>query len=288
MVRAKKSLGQNFLNSKAVARDIVRAAGLAPDETVLEIGPGKGFLTAELLSSGAHVVAVEKDERMIPILQERFANEILSKQLVLLEGDIVEFISGAPQGPALTPAPKAGAWETLSLPPRYKLVANIPYYITGYLLRAFLGAQIKPEIMVLMVQKEVATRIVARDKKESILSISVKAYGAPHLVKKVPARYFTPAPRVDSAILMIDNISVNNFNKYGGATSVFEKNFFEILKAGFAHKRKVLAGNLKPLFGEKTMEILKSTGIKENARAEDVSLDQWLGLTALARNQQWG
>jgi 16S rRNA (adenine1518-N6/adenine1519-N6)-dimethyltransferase len=259
-MQAKKSLGQNFLNAKGVARDIVRAAELSASDTVLEIGPGKGFLTTELLATGAHIIAVEKDDRMIPLLQESFVEAIAQNQLTLIHGDIVEMLEK----------------ESLKLPKQYKLVANIPYYITGYILRAFLEAAFKPTIMVLMVQKEVATRIVARDKKESILSIAVKAYGEPRLIKKVPARYFTPAPRVDSAILAVNNISSKNFVLPGS-----EKIFFELVKTGFAHKRKVLAGNLKSLCGARTQELLKSAGVKENARAEDVSLDQWLALAAI-------
>jgi len=257
MVHAKKSLGQNFLNSKTVAKEIVRAAELSPSDAVLEIGPGKGFLTTELLSSGAKVIAVEKDDRMVPILSEKFADQIKSKQLTIIHGDIIEEIEK----------------NTLSLPSKYKLVANIPYYLTGQIIRAFLETDKKPEIMVLMVQKEVATRIAARNKKESILSIAVKVYGTPRLVKKVPARYFTPAPKVDSAILYISNISNKNFG--GGIT---ERDFFETVRAGFAHKRKMLAGNLKNIFGENTPGILEKVGIKNNSRAEDLSLNQWLAL----------
>lgn len=259
MVHAKKSLGQNFLNSKAVARDIVRAAGLTPDDTVLEIGPGKGFLTSELLVSGARVVAIEKDDRMIPILQEKFADEMNTRKLVLIHGDILDELGK----------------NNLKLPISYKLVANIPYYLTGQIIRTFLEARIKPERMVLMVQKEVATRIVARDKKESILSIAVKVYGTPKLVKKVPARYFTPAPKVDSAILSIENISHKNFPEQASA-----KAFFEVVRAGFAHKRKLLSGNLKELFGEKTQSILREAGVRENARAENLSLNQWIDITS--------
>lgn len=264
MVHAKKSLGQNFLNAKGVARDIVAAAKLTPADTVLEIGPGKGFLTTELLASGSHVIAIEKDDRMIPILEETFAGAIQQKQLTLIHGDIVEMLE-----------PGQKFFSKILGGQEYKLVANIPYYITGYILRAFLEAASKPTIMVLMVQKEVATRIVARDKKESILSIAVKAYGEPHLIKKVPARYFTPAPNVDSAVLSIENISNKNFARKNDEVA-----FFELVKTGFAHKRKVLAGNLKELLGTRTLELLASAGIKENARAEDVSLEQWLALTA--------
>lgn len=257
MIQAKKSLGQNFLNSKSVAKDIVRAAKLEGVDTVLEIGPGKGFLTSELLSSGAHVIAVEKDDRMIPLLRDMFVEEIKSKKFTLIHGDIIEELDK----------------NTLELPKGYKLIANIPYYLTGQIIRTFLEAKNKPTQMVLMVQKEVATRIVARDKKESILSIAVKVYGTPKLIKKVPARYFNPAPKVDSAVLSIENISNNNFmgkDEEGG--------FFELVRAGFAHKRKVLAGNLKELLGDRTIEILSGVGLNEKTRAEDLTLDQWLSL----------
>ena len=257
MIHAKKSLGQNFLNSKTVARDIVRASELSPADTVLEIGPGKGFLTSELLASGAHVTAVEKDDRMIPILSEKFSEEIKNKQFTLVHGDIMEEFDK----------------KTLKLPANYKLVANIPYYLTGQIIRTFLEAKEKPNMMILMVQKEVATRIVARDKKESILSVAVKVYGTPKLIKKVPARYFTPSPKVDSAILSIENISGKNFTD-----KVSEKYFFEVVRAGFAHKRKVLAGNLKELFGENTLDALKKASVPENARAENLSLVQWLSI----------
>lgn len=257
-MRAKKSLGQNFLNSKAVARDIVRAAELSSADTVLEIGPGKGFLTAELLASGARVIVVEKDDRMIPLLKEKFADKIKEGSFDLVHADIETF-------DLATYKLKAG---------NYKIVANIPYYLTGYIVRAFLEADQKPERMILMLQKEVAERIVARDKKESILSLSVKAYGTPRIVKKVPARYFTPAPKVDSAVLAIENISGKYFKDRAS-----EERFFEIIKAGFAHKRKRLAGNLKEMFGDKTESLLAQAGIAPNARAEDVALGQWLKIS---------
>ncbi len=266
-MRAKKSLGQNFLNSKTVAQDIVKAAELSPSDTVLEIGPGKGFLTGALLASGAHIIAVEKDDRMIPILSEKFATKIAEKRFTLIHGDIVELIEGSQ--------------TSLNLPVAYKLVANIPYYITGYILRAFLETKLKPERIILMLQKEVADRIVARDKKESILSIAIKAYGTPRIVKKIPARYFTPVPNVDSAVLAITNISNKNF-----PNTASEKRFFEIMKAGFAHKRKQLAGNLKDIFGEHTRTLLEQVGIHQNARAEDISLYQWLKLSITMKSQQ--
>jgi 16S rRNA (adenine1518-N6/adenine1519-N6)-dimethyltransferase len=127
--------------------------------------------------------------------------------------------------------------------------------------------------MILMLQKEVADRIVARDKKESILSIAVKVYGAPHIVKKVPARYFTPAPKVDSAVLAIENISNKHFTDADA-----EKRFFEILRTGFAHKRKKLAGNLRELFGGDTLSVLTQANVNVDTRAEDITLNDWLAI----------
>lgn len=270
MVRAKKTLSQNFLNSKGVARDIVQAGELASQDVVLEIGPGKGFLTTELLASGTHVIAVEKDDRLIPLLTEKFAFEISKRKFTLIHGDVIELMEKG----------------KLPLPLSYKLIANIPYQITGQILRIFLSgrankdgarhdlARSKPERMILMVQKEVATRIVARDKKESILSLSVKAYGTPRIVKKVPARYFSPAPNVDSAVLAVEHISGDNFK-----TTEHEQVFFNLVKTGFAHKRKQLAGNLKELAGDETLSLLTSVNIAPTARAEDIPLNQWLTLT---------
>ena len=266
MIHAKKSLGQNFLNSKKIARAIISAGELSSTDTVLEIGPGKGFLTSELLLSGAHVIAVEKDDRMIPLLKEKFANEIKRKQLVVIHEDILNIIQNKERFFIL---------EKNDHPLfDYKLVANIPYYLTGQIIRNFLEAKNKPTQMILMVQNEVATRILARDKKESILSIAVKVYGAPRLVKKVPARYFTPAPKVNSAVIAIESISNKNFTE----NSIDEKKFFEVLRAGFAHKRKKLAGNLRHLFGDKTIDVFSYAKINMDARAEDITLSNWIAI----------
>src|SRR3989344_3189802 len=157
-MRAKKSLGQNFLTSHAVAQDIIAAAHITPDDVVLEIGPGKGFLTEGLLQKAKKVIAVEKDGRMVEYLKDKFREEIRNGKLELIHQDILSF---DPAGCGLRVT-------------GYKLIANIPYYITGEILRTFLSGDTQPSLMVLMVQKEVAERIVARDGKESILSMSVK------------------------------------------------------------------------------------------------------------------
>ncbi len=262
MVRAKKSLGQNFLTSRKIAGDIVRAARVARGDTVLEIGPGKGMLTTELLATGADVVAIEKDAELIPLLQDKFAEEIENKQLILIEGDALKV-----------------AFRKSVLPDHFKLVANIPYYITGEIIRMFLSSKHQPSSMTLLVQKEVAERIVARNGKESILSLSVKAYGEPKYIAKVPARFFNPKPKVDSAILHIANISKNFFSH------ISEDQFFNVVKTGFAQKRKKLVNNLSSIDSkEELQKIFKNLNTDENTRAEDVPLNKWIQLTQLLQN----
>ena len=251
-MRAKKSLGQNFLTSKAVAGDIIKAADLSSHDTVLEIGPGKGFLTEELLKKTRKVIVVEKDTRLIEYLQEKFAEEVMAKKLEIIHDDILDF-----------------DFAQCNLKSKhYTLVANIPYYITGQILRMFLENAAQPKKMILMVQKEVAQRIVARDNKESILSISVKAYGVPHYVKKVPERYFKPQPKVDSAILLIDGISKRLFQNKKA-----EEKFFKLVKTGFAHKRKILSNNLSSYANAE--EMFTRCKIPQKIRAEKLSIEDW-------------
>lgn len=252
MIKSKKSLGQNFLTSGKVVEDILAAANVSESDTILEVGPGKGILTEALLKKAAKVIAVEKDERLKDFLQEKFAAEIEVGKLGLIFGDILQY-----QGDALMG--EGG----------YKVVANIPYYITSNFLRKFLSDKPEgeqPSLMVLMVQKEVAERIVG--KKESLLSVSVKAYGNPKIVRKVSAGSFSPSPKVDSAVLKISDISKEFFE------NITEEKFFEVVKKGFSSKRKMLKGNLGV-----SGETLLSCGIEEKARAEDVPLERWKCLT---------
>lgn len=250
-------LGQHFLTGLWAARALAGAANVRPDETILEIGPGRGALTKELLATGAHVVAVEKDEALVEKLKKTFANEISAGRLTLVADDIRNTTS-----------------EKLGLK-KYAVAANIPYYITGEIIRTFLTAEIQPRALVLLVQKEVAERIIARDGKESILSLSVKAYGTPTIVAKVSRGNFSPPPSVDSAILFIDNVSRNFFS------SIDEQTFFKIVKTGFASKRKFLSGNLKKRFGLDVGGALEQCGLPENVRAEDLTLAQWQQLSRL-------
>src|SRR3989344_3457719 len=158
-------LGQHFLTGLWAAHTLAEAVNVRPGETILEIGPGKGALTRELIATGARVVAVEKDPALVLGLRETFKRELASQQFELIERDVRDF---APQSSKL----EAGS---------YVIAANIPYYITGEIIRQFLETDVQPRSMALLIQKEVADRIIARDGKESILSLSVKAYGKPKI-----------------------------------------------------------------------------------------------------------
>lgn len=261
-IKAKKSLGQNFLKSERDLNEIVGAGNLKPADLVLEIGPGQGALTKKILETEAKIIAIEKDSELIDFLKNKFEEEIKNNKLEIINGDALDF------DPEKTFSNK-----------KYKLIANIPYYITGAIIEKFLSLKNQPTEMVLLVQKEVADRIVAKDKKESILSISVKAYAKPKYIKTVKAGSFVPAPKIDSAIISFQNISKNFFQK----NNTSEENFFTVLKAGFAHKRKVLISNLKEKFGNKDnknlAEIFSKNKIDPKIRAEKLTLDDWANLT---------
>lgn len=253
-VTPKKRFGQNFLHNEAVLADIVKCAEINKDDIILEIGPGKGFLTKELLQRAGKVIAVEKDRDLVKILKEVFSEDIAKKKLILIEDDIRDF------------DPKSLKLKSLE----YKLVANIPYYITGEILSSFLESRSQPKMMVLMVQKEVAGRIVARDGKESILSISVKVFGKPSIARIVGRGSFTPAPNVDSAVIKIDCISLDFFKGFK------EKPFFELLNTGFAHKRKKLITNLAEKYKiDSIKKAFAKAEIPEGIRAEDLGVSQW-------------
>ncbi len=256
-MRVKKSLGQNFLKSEIALRKIVEAGEIKPEDIILEIGPGKGALTEKLLEKSKQVIAVEKDRELVEFLKNKFAEQIKFGSLVLVHGDILDF-----------------DFRAYNLEPGiYKLIANIPYNITGAILKKFLTTKCQPGGIILMVQKEVAQRIIASDKKESLLSISVKAYGEPKMIMKVPARYFSPAPKVDSAVIAIKNISRKIFED----SKVDENKFWEIVKKGFAHKRKKLSGNLKSVVTRQDLVTL-DFGDK---RAQDLTLKDWITLAQI-------
>ena len=268
--RTKKSLGQNFLMHARIAERIALTAKLSVNDTVFEIGPGTGMLTRELLKLTKKVIALEADQELFEKLQNDFASEIASDKLELIHGDIRSWNFEMYLNSRYSV--KEGACG-------YQVVANIPYYLTGEIFRMFLEAEHQPSAMTLLVQKEVADRIIARD-KESILSLSVKAYGTPKREFLVPRGAFIPAPNVDSAVLTVRDISRKNF-----ASHKEEEKFFALLHAGFAHKRKFLRSNLEDagLIPAKTAQggspDTPLDGVfREKARAEDLSLSSWIAL----------
>lgn len=269
MTYAKKQFGQNFLKDGRALEKIIAAADIIPGETVIEIGPGRGALTKELLQAGAHVVAFEIDPEMVEVLEEKFPEAIESKKLIIHSGDVLE----------------KELSEFGFKNHQFKVVANIPYYITGLILRRFLESDIQPTHMVLLVQKEVAERIVDGEKqrskrlkqgKENILSLSVKVYGDVRYVATVGAQSFSPAPRVDSAIMAISNISKDHFNNNG----IVESDFFQVIKQGFSQKRKTLVNNLKQggFESKQVIPVLESLDLDPRVRAEVLELGHWFEL----------
>ncbi len=251
---AKKSLGQNFLMHAQTAARIVGAANLPREAVVLEIGPGTGMLTKALLAEEnvARVVAVEADDALAPELEASFEQSIADGRLSILHEDIREF-------------------DPASLGTPYHVVANIPYYITGEIIRSFLSAERKPESMTILVQKEVAERVARNHGKESLLSLSIKAYGDPSFCFTVPRGAFKPAPSVDSAVLSIRHINSATF-----PSAEEEEGFFSVLRAGFAHKRKRLAKNLEAVAApERVRAAFERSGLKPDVRAEDVPAGKW-------------
>jgi 16S rRNA (adenine1518-N6/adenine1519-N6)-dimethyltransferase len=270
-IEAKKSLGQHFLNNSRVPELMADAGNVQKGDIVLEIGPGTGVLTRELLKRGAYVVAVEADIRAIESLRETFSKEIIAQNidlhrqglcksggLMLIHGDVREIDLNA-----------------LGLrPSAFKIVANIPYYLSGMLFRTFLESDIQPTDLIFLVQKEVALRI-ARDKKESLLSLSIKVFGDPLYIKTIGKGNFTPPPKIDSAIIAISDIS----NKKLDDAGVSREQFFKILHQGLKSKRKQLLGNLSGILPRETLTHIFSTfNLPLDVRGEDVPLEKWLTL----------
>lgn len=234
-IRPSKKLAQNFLTDKNILEKIVEAADLNINDIVLEIGPGLGVLTNELSKRCKKIIAVEKDEKMLEVLKDRNYPNI-----ELINKDILK--------------------TTIQLPEKYKLIANLPYYITSPIIRMFLEKD-QPELMVLMIQKEVAQRICAKEKL-SVLSVSVQFYADAKIIRYVSKNCFYPVPKVDSAIIKIIPKQIPNIDT---------EKFFKLVKMGFSSKRKKLKNNLKPI-------IKKEIDFDLNLRAEDLSVNDWIKL----------
>jgi 16S rRNA (adenine1518-N6/adenine1519-N6)-dimethyltransferase len=257
-LRPKKSLGQNFLVDEHALSQIVQAAEIAPDDLVLEVGPGLGSLTCHLADAARHVIAIEIDRSLIPPLRS-----VLSARsnVSIVEGDILQ----------LDPTELLSHHHTNALS-HYKVVANIPYYITSAIIRHLLETEIKPQVIVLTIQLEVAQRIVARPDDMNLLAVSVQFYGVPRIVQRIPAGAFYPVPDVDSAVVRIDlpdqpRVSVKNADT-----------FFMVARAGFGQRRKQLHNSLAaslPVKHEQIIQALNEVGIDPKRRAETLTLEEW-------------
>lgn len=254
----KKSLGQNFLKDEGVLDKIVEAGELSPDDNVLEIGPGEGALTKKLLEKVDRVLAIEKDERMKDNSSQLQQLSEGNDGLKLHFGDILDV--------NLSEVLQKNNFD------EYKVIANIPYYITGKIVRLLFEQEKYPECIVILVQKEVADRICAKNGKQSILSLSVQYYAKVEVIDYVPREAFDPAPKVDSAILRIRPFQEQIYNESE------DKKFFKLVKIGFSSPRKVLINNLKNGFKIRREElegIFKSLRLDQNIRAEKMTIDNW-------------
>ena len=257
-LQPKKSLGQNFLVDEAALAKVAGAAELTPADTVLEIGPGVGSLTRHLAAAAQRVVAVELDQSLWPALEfvlEPYPN------VTVFHGDILHIDLAA-----------------LELPAGYKVVANIPYYITSAVIRRLLEAPAPPALIVLTVQREVAERICAGPGEMSLLAVSVQVYSQPRLVARVPAGAFFPRPEVESAVVRLDA------RPAPAAAGLDMDRFFRVVKAGFSQKRKqvknALAASL-PAEPAAVEAALTAAGVDPQRRAETLSLKEW---GAIAQN----
>ena len=266
-LRTRKSLGQHFLIDGEVLNLITSAAELAPTDVIMEIGSGLGVLTKELARQAGWVIAIELDDKLAATLKQTLAP---FDNVTVINEDILGIDPAA-----LLREQKAGFPPVIKSPFSYKVVANLPYYITSPVLRHFLEASVKPQIMVVMVQKEVAEVIVAEPGGMSLLSVSVQLYGKPMIISRVPARCFYPAPEVDSAILRVDLYP----NPAVAVTD--EKSFFELVRAGFSASRKQIVNSLAQglkLSKAEVLALLEKACIVPQRRAETLSLDEWVQL----------
>ncbi len=257
-LQARKGLGQHFLIDREVLELITSAAELTPADVIVEVGPGLGVLTRELAKKTGLVIAIELDNKLAALLKQTLAS---FNNVIIINDDVLKIEPGALLNQQKVRFP-------------YKVVANLPYYITSPVLRHFLEASAKPQMMIVMVQKEVAEAIVAKPGEMSLLSVSIQFYGEPRIISYVPAQCFYPAPEVDSAILRID--------LYPQPTvAVDEAGFFELVRGGFTAPRKQIANSLAQGLGlpkAEVLPLLETANIVPQRRAETLTLGEWAQL----------
>lgn len=276
-LRARKGLGQHFLIDQEVLEKIVTAAELTSVDVVLEIGPGLGILTGEMAERAGWVIAVELDNKLAAILKQTLAAQ---QNITIINEDILGI------NPAILFEEHKGEFPVeIATVADYKVVANLPYYITAPVLRHFLEAEVKPAQMIIMVQREVAEDIVARPQRRSLLSVSVQLYGEPEIIDYVPARCFYPPPEVDSAILKVTSYAQP-------AIDIDDREgFFTVVRAGFSASRKQIGNSLAlglEMPKSEALSILARAEISAQRRAETLTLEEWVRLyrTVDGRNQE--
>ncbi len=270
-LRARKSLGQNFLIDDAALDRIVAAADLTPEDTVLEIGPGLGTLTSKLAQAAGRVIAVELDQSLIPVLRHTLIDH---PNVELIHGDILQLDPAA----LIPPTDPPSATSSASLPaclPHYKVVANLPYYITSAVIRHLLEASLRPSVLILTVQLEVAQRLIAEPGDLSLLAVSVQFYGKASLLARIKAGSFHPAPKVDSAVVRID------VHPRPPVEVIDVDHFFAVVKAGFGQRRKQIHNALRMALSRPAETIdaaLAQADIDPKRRAETLTLQEWAAL----------
>lgn len=264
-IRPSKGLGQNFLVEQTTIEKIVAAAELTSDDVVLEIGAGLGTLTRRLARNAGDVVAVELDQRLIPVLQSVLSD---LDNVTLIQGDILALDPTALISAASIQRPASST--------QYKVVANLPYYITSAILRHLLEASLKPQWMVITVQREVAERIVAKPGQMSLLAVSVQFYGRPQRLFRIKPGSFYPSPGVESAVVRIDLRATPTVSVRDTAA------FFRVVRAGFAQRRKQLRNTLAAGLRRPPDEVatqLMEVGVDPRRRAQTLSLEEWAIVT---------
>jgi 16S rRNA (adenine1518-N6/adenine1519-N6)-dimethyltransferase len=268
-LRPSKGLGQNFLIDQTALDRIVKAAELTADDIVLEIGPGLGTMTERLAREAGHVTAVEVDGRLLPVLRSVLAD---LDNVTLIQGDILALDPRALVRAAV-PQPPAPSIQHPAANMRYKVVANLPYYITSAILRHLFEASLKPRRMIITVQREVAQRIVAKPDQMSLLAVSVQFYGQPRLLFRIRPGSFYPSPGVESAVIQVDLHIASLLPMEETAA------FFRVVRAGFAQRRKQLHNTLAAGLALPPDEVaarLREVGIDPRRRAQTLSLEEWV------------
>ncbi len=260
-IKPQKRYGQNFLINENIIKKIILAAEITKEDTILEIGPGLGFLTKILAKKTKKVIAIEKDENMVKILKEElkeFKNIKIIKEDILKIKNLNEILENK----------------------KYKIVANLPYYITGPVIKKFLTEEPFPEVLILMVQKEVAQRIVAKSPKGNFLSNFIQYLANCKIISYIDSHNFFPKPKVNSAIIKIIPKKNIDFN--------FFKNFLIILKVGFLHPRKTIENNFAEFFKlnkSSVRELFQKVGIDSRKRAESLTEKEWQNILQIIKEK---